>query len=156
MASWGHRIRVASERERDNYARWGGNCSSAKCKNPDVRYITSYTYITGRRGRTTEAEKLVCLEHAQRFGEKHGLALPNGPGVDRQTSFLCGEFVGRLERACQWFALCDNPATGHMPHPILGSVPICDRCRAKVEALSASNSTRDGCDLGGWHDPNAV
>lgn len=36
---------------------------------------------------------------------------------------------------CEWFALCDHPATGTMPHPILGDVPICDRCRAKVEAM---------------------
>lgn len=37
---------------------------------------------------------------------------------------------------CQWFALCDHPATGTISHPILGDVPICDRCSAKVEALS--------------------
>jgi len=37
---------------------------------------------------------------------------------------------------CQWFLLCDHPATGTMAHPILGSVPICDRCREKVERLS--------------------
>lgn len=36
---------------------------------------------------------------------------------------------------CEWFALCDNPATGTEPHPILGDVPICDRCAAKVAAL---------------------
>jgi hypothetical protein len=29
---------------------------------------------------------------------------------------------------CQWFALCDNPATHDEPHPILGTVPTCDRC----------------------------
>jgi hypothetical protein len=37
---------------------------------------------------------------------------------------------------CEWFALCDNRATGTMPHPVLGEVPICDRCRTKVEALA--------------------
>jgi len=35
---------------------------------------------------------------------------------------------------CEWFALCDRPAEGTMPHPTLGLVPICERCRAKVEA----------------------
>jgi hypothetical protein len=29
---------------------------------------------------------------------------------------------------CQWFLLCDRPATGTTPHPVLGSVPTCDRC----------------------------
>lgn len=37
---------------------------------------------------------------------------------------------------CQWFALCDNAAVTTEPHPILGDVPICARCAAKVKALS--------------------
>lgn len=37
---------------------------------------------------------------------------------------------------CEWFALCDNEATTEMPHPILGAVPICERCKAKAEAHS--------------------
>lgn len=36
---------------------------------------------------------------------------------------------------CQWFALCDNPATQLQHHPILGDVPICDRCKDKHERL---------------------
>jgi len=35
---------------------------------------------------------------------------------------------------CRWFALCTNPATTLEPHPILGTVPICDRCAAKVKS----------------------
>lgn len=37
---------------------------------------------------------------------------------------------------CQWFALCDHEATTTRPHPILGDVPICDRCDKKVEGMS--------------------
>ncbi len=37
---------------------------------------------------------------------------------------------------CQWFALCDHTATTTQKHPILGDVPICDRCKAKYERLS--------------------
>lgn len=33
---------------------------------------------------------------------------------------------------CTWFAACDNLAEQTMPHPVLGEVPICDRCRAIV------------------------
>jgi hypothetical protein len=40
-----------------------------------------------------------------------------------------------LVTICEWFALCDHEATSLMPHPILGEVPICERCRAKVESL---------------------
>lgn len=36
---------------------------------------------------------------------------------------------------CAWWALCGNPATGTRPHPILGHVPICDRCNQKVEDI---------------------
>lgn len=37
---------------------------------------------------------------------------------------------------CRWWALCDQEADGTRQHPILGAVPICPRCREKVEALS--------------------
>lgn len=33
---------------------------------------------------------------------------------------------------CQWFALCDNPAMTTLAHPVLGDVPICNRCKDKV------------------------
>lgn len=36
---------------------------------------------------------------------------------------------------CEWFALCTNDATGTMSHPILGDVPICDRCRDKIDRI---------------------
>jgi hypothetical protein len=39
---------------------------------------------------------------------------------------------------CQWFVTCDHPATTTEPHPILGAVPICDRCKAKIAAIAAS------------------
>lgn len=31
---------------------------------------------------------------------------------------------------CEWFALGENDATHDEPHPVLGSVPCCDRCAA--------------------------
>lgn len=33
---------------------------------------------------------------------------------------------------CQWFALCDNQATTTVAHPVLGDVPICARCLARL------------------------
>jgi hypothetical protein len=36
------------------------------------------------------------------------------------------------EYGCQWFALCDEPATHFQPHPVLTAVPCCDGCRDKL------------------------
>jgi hypothetical protein len=33
---------------------------------------------------------------------------------------------------CQWFALCDHEATVQVRHPVLGLVPTCDRCVARM------------------------
>jgi hypothetical protein len=37
---------------------------------------------------------------------------------------------------CQWMALCDHDAVTVQPHPILGDVPICDRCKKRYDALA--------------------
>lgn len=37
------------------------------------------------------------------------------------------------ETVCEWFAMCLNPATTTQPHPALGPVPICDRCKAEAD-----------------------
>jgi len=44
-----------------------------------------------------------------------------------------GEIVAVL---CCWFAACENEAISTEAHPILGQVPICDRCAEKVEAMT--------------------
>ena len=36
---------------------------------------------------------------------------------------------------CQWFLLCNNKATTTLEHSILGAVPICKRCKDKIESL---------------------
>lgn len=36
---------------------------------------------------------------------------------------------------CEWWALCRNAATTVRPHSLLGGVPICARCDAKVARL---------------------
>ena len=40
-----------------------------------------------------------------------------------------------VNRTCQWYLLCTNPATQTRSHPILGAVPICDRCQEKCDRL---------------------
>ena len=39
---------------------------------------------------------------------------------------------GGVQMNCQWFLKCANEATTTEPHPVLGAVPICDRCAALV------------------------
>lgn len=41
------------------------------------------------------------------------------------------------DAACEWFAFCHNRATGTRWHPILGDVPICDRCNDHCERWTA-------------------
>lgn len=43
---------------------------------------------------------------------------------------------GKDRALCAWFLKCDNLATTTRRHPILGNVPICERCNNKVENLS--------------------
>lgn len=38
---------------------------------------------------------------------------------------------------CMWFAACQNLAVTTRPHPVLGDVPICGRCDAKITALDS-------------------
>jgi len=37
---------------------------------------------------------------------------------------------------CSWFAKCKRPAAAIRQHSVLGGVPICARCDAKIEELS--------------------
>ncbi len=34
---------------------------------------------------------------------------------------------------CEWFLMCENEATGIVPHPTLGPVPTCQRCADKLD-----------------------
>jgi hypothetical protein len=36
---------------------------------------------------------------------------------------------------CSWFAKCSHAATHYRQHPILGDVPICNRCANKIEKI---------------------
>lgn len=43
-----------------------------------------------------------------------------------------------FDRGCQWFAYCTNDATGTQSHPILGEVPICDRCQGIYDGMAGA------------------
>lgn len=50
----------------------------------------------------------------------------------RTAHALIGAGLVTRPAMCQWFALCDRQATGTTPHPILGDVPTCDRCKERA------------------------
>lgn len=58
------------------------------------------------------------------------LSIDVGPGGHPGVA-QCPECDSLLEilPVCQWFGACQNVAVGEQSHPVLGSVPICDRCR---------------------------
>lgn len=65
-----------------------------------------------------------------------------------------------MPTTCQYFALCDNPAEGVVPNPILGNVPCCQRCADRVGAELLFNPANPNPDLlpdpiAGWHDVHA-
>lgn len=53
-----------------------------------------------------------------------------------EISPMLDRTVSKREGQCRWFLLCKHDAVTEMPHPILGSVPICDRCLHKVMKLT--------------------
>lgn len=46
-----------------------------------------------------------------------------------------------MQSLCQWFALCANDATTTLWHPILGDVPICQRCLDMQDDNYGGNTT---------------
>lgn len=73
---------------------------------------TDHDQADAARGR----ELLATLEQIAREDTE-------GPNADYEYD------IRRANTRCEWFLMCTNRATGVMPHPILGDVPICDRCR---------------------------
>lgn len=47
-----------------------------------------------------------------------------------------------IASVCAWFAGCDNISTGAMSHPVIGDVPICDRCRERAERAATTGHER--------------
>ena len=55
------------------------------------------------------------------------------PAVARAARCVrCAELANRVP--CQWFALCDHLTSQGLEHPVLGVLPICDRCLRVIGA----------------------
>jgi hypothetical protein len=57
------------------------------------------------------------------MSEPERLTPTNGHGAEPASQF------------CQWFATCTNLATTERDHPVLGKVPICDRCEQLIKNM---------------------
>lgn len=87
MSSFGHYLRLATDDERDYWARqrefyddddrWARYyaCHTKNCSEY-ATHVTGYHYVTGRAGRVSSSEKHHCEAHAKRFADKYGLEMP--------------------------------------------------------------------------------
>jgi hypothetical protein len=76
--SWGHTARRLTPAEIDYADRWGEHCGTGKCA-ATATHRTGYRYVTGRRGRTSDASRLACEVHAQRFAIHYGVVIADAP-----------------------------------------------------------------------------
>jgi hypothetical protein len=105
--SWGHALeRLSAERlgelaasDQRRLERGGGydygRCTMGRiATHPDrATHVASYNYITGRAGRVSWAEKLVCDEHAAKFAAKHGIDLASVPTQQERPKHASQELV---------------------------------------------------------------
>jgi hypothetical protein len=99
--TWGHAVRPLDAHEHAQVERHHGRvtehsppggyttCTGSKCPHK-AKFVTLYSYVTGRRGRTSCAERLVCEDHAKRFRTKYGIATdaPDAPNVGAERREL--------------------------------------------------------------------
>jgi hypothetical protein len=97
--SWGHAVGVLSDSIRAQYrrqgelerARWGSElrgssdvCRTGKCEE-FVSHVVRYKYITGRAGRVSDCERLVCGMHAEKFAHRYDIDFSAAPIVSREV-----------------------------------------------------------------------
>lgn len=50
-----------------------------------------------------------------------------------QTVTIDGVTYSAQDGPCEWFARCTRTAAGFVAHPIIGPVPTCAECAAKLD-----------------------
>lgn len=85
------------------------------------------------------SDKRECTCDPRYRSAAHGGGVPEDPCGHGDTSEGCPVHDPNYEPdepdvLCEWFALCDHPATHYREHPVLGPVPTCDRCERMVTA----------------------
>lgn len=76
MSSWNHQIRALGPREQvTGRAPFRRSCCTRGCEAPAV-FESSFSYRTGRAGRSTTRRRVLCRSHGERFAQKHAAGLP--------------------------------------------------------------------------------
>jgi len=70
------------------------------------------------------------------------LPLDHGVYVFDQSMHI-HQYFGLLPGPCKWFALCDRAAVMTLRHPILGQVPVCQRCADTDASLAGQVRSPD-------------
>jgi len=108
--TWGHAVRPLNPRERAYVERDHGRifesspkphatCSSGKGCQHKAEFVTLYSYVTGRRGRVSCAERYACAEHAGRFRRRHNIApdAPLAPDVGEERRQTMVSVLGAID-----------------------------------------------------------
>jgi hypothetical protein len=88
------------------------------------------TAPTGERGSTYMLARVEAEANWRHVYQLDGEYFVYKTGTRLRTPL---RFISVDGLTCQWFGLCDNPATTTRDHPTLGPVPICDRCNTKLK-----------------------
>lgn len=48
------------------------------------------------------------------------------------AAYLVADTAREAPLHCHWFAGCTNAAATSVPHPVLGDVPVCQRCAERA------------------------
>lgn len=109
-SSSGHAVRWLTPAEADHDDRWGLLCSySAKCRNATAAQ-TSYSYVTGRAGRTSWAAKRVCTTDAEKFATRHGVTIAADPaGLPAPDAYRNPSYLGGLTLAARKVSVRPSP-----------------------------------------------
>ncbi len=91
MGSWGHAVNRLNGATIDRYDRFGRQCATGKCTDLPT-HATQWSYVTGRRGRVSDAVRKVCTDHGQKFAKKHSLTI--GDPLPPRTSAMSAAVAG--------------------------------------------------------------
>ena len=108
--TWGHAVRPLNPRERVYVERDHGRvferspkphatCTSARDCPHKAEFMTLYSYVTGRRGRVSCAERYACPEHAERFRRRHNIEpdAPPAPDVGEERRQTMASILGAID-----------------------------------------------------------